>query len=106
MEKNTYQFLINDLPFLKKFDLTLNNKNALDNVIYLKNLIEKLINKKIVMPIIYIPNILVPGMILINKNNNNIFILSERHILLGKSHIFNKSMYFKNWDAISLKLTD
>lgn len=106
MEKNTYQFLINDLPFLKKFDLTLNNKNAIDNVIYLKNLIEKLINKKIVMPIIYIPNILVPGMILINKNNNNIFILSERHILLGKSHIFNKSMYFKNWDAISLKLTD
>lgn len=106
MEKNTYQFLINDLPFLKKFDLTLNNKNALDNVIYLKNLIEKLINKKIVIPIIYIPNILVPGMILINKNNNNIFILSERHILLGKSHIFNKSMYFKNWDAISLKLTD
>ena len=106
MEKNTYQFLINDLPFLKKFDLTLNNKNAIDNVIYLKNLIEKLINRKIVMPIIYIPNILVPGMILINKNNNNIFILSERHILLGKSHIFNKSMYFKNWDAISLKLTD
>lgn len=106
MEKNTYQFLINDLPFLRKFDLTLNNKNALDNVIYLKNLIEKLINKKIVIPIIYIPNILVPGMILINKNNNNIFILSERHILLGKSHIFNKSMYFKNWDAISLKLTD
>ena len=106
MEKNTYQFLINDLPFLRKFDLTLNNKNALDNVIYLKNLIEKLINKKIVIPIIYIPNILVPGMILINKNNNNIFILSERHILLGKSHIFNKSVYFKNWDAISLKLTD
>ena len=106
MEKNTYQFLINDLPFLKKFDLTLNNKDALDNVIYLKNLIEKLINKKIVIPIIYIPNILVPGMILINKNNNNIFILSEKHILLGKSHIFNKSMYFKNWDAISLKLTD
>ena len=106
MEKNTYQFLINDLPFLRKFDLTLNNKNALDNVIYLKNLIEKLINKKIVIPIIYIPNILVPGMILINKNNNNIFILSERLILLGKSHIFNKSVYFKNWDAISLKLTD
>ena len=106
MEKNTYQFLINDLPFLKKFDLTLNNKNAIDNVIYLKNLIEKLINKKIVIPIIYIPNILVPGMILINKNNNNIFILSERHIVLGKSYIFNKSIYFKNWDAISLKITD